>query len=103
MLFMASCAACRCSTTTPRVCEARKVSEAGPLSERAIILAPNGRDAQIAASILREAGLLADICTDLVKLREEIEAGAGMAVIADEAIRHADLRPLANLLARQAA
>ena len=79
------------------------MSEAGPLSERAIILAPNGRDAQIAASILREAGLLADICTDLVKLREEIEAGAGMAVIADEAIRHADLRPLANLLARQAA
>ena len=79
------------------------MSEAGPLSERAIILAPSGRDAQIAASILKEAGIPADISTDLVQLREEIEKGAGMALIADEAVRDADPRPLANFLATQPA
>jgi hypothetical protein len=45
-------------------------------SERALILAPQGRDASVAVGILREGGLLAEICNDLHKLTEEIVEGA---------------------------
>ena len=70
----------------------------GPSSERAVILAPNGRDAAVAATLIREAGFYANICSDLSALTHEIESGAGLAVIADEAIKTADLRGLVNLL-----
>jgi PAS domain S-box-containing protein len=79
------------------------VSRPGPLSERAIVLAPTGRDGQIAASILQEAGYPAEIRDDVPGLCEELEKGAGLAIIADEAIRTADLRPLAGFLSRQPA
>ena len=75
--------------------------EAGPLSERALILAPMGRDAQIAAAILAQAGMPTAVSVDLVTLLEEIDKGAGMALIADEAIRDEDPRPLAKFLASQ--
>jgi hypothetical protein len=64
-------------------------------SERALILAPHGRDADVAAGILREGGLIAEICTDLQKLTEEITEGAGLAVLADEVIRNAAVKSLA--------
>ena len=37
----------------------------GNISERTLILAPQGRDADVAAGILREAGRVADICSAL--------------------------------------
>jgi hypothetical protein len=77
------------------------MSRPGPHSERAIILAPSGRDSQIAASILKEAGFPAEVRADLPSLCEELDKGAGLAIIADEAIDSADLRPLANCLERQ--
>ncbi|BAP45018.1 response regulator [Pseudomonas sp. 21LCFQ010] len=70
-------------------------------SERAIILAPNGRDSQIAINILSEAGLRAKAVQDLNELATELSLGAGLAIIADEALRGADLNPLLELLARQ--
>jgi len=70
----------------------------GPSSERAVILAPNGRDAAVAAALIREAGFHANVCGDLSSLLREIESGAGLAVIANEAIVTADLRPLVNWL-----
>jgi PAS domain S-box-containing protein len=73
----------------------------GPSSERAIILAPTGRDASVAATLIREAGFYANISTDLASLIQEIESGAGLAVIADEAIKTADLRTLMNWLNAQ--
>ncbi len=73
----------------------------GPLSERAIILAPNGRDSQIAGLILEEAGFPAEVRADLPGLCEELDKGAGLAIIAYEAIDSADLRPLAMFLERQ--
>ena len=71
---------------------------AGPSSERAVILAPRGRDASVAAALIREAGYHAQICSDLAALTREIEGGAGLAVIADEAIKTADLRGLVHWL-----
>jgi signal transduction histidine kinase/CheY-like chemotaxis protein len=70
----------------------------GPSSERAVILAPTGRDASVAAALIKEAGYYANICSDLGALLGEIEAGAGLAVIADEAIKTADLRGLMGWL-----
>lgn len=70
----------------------------GPSSERAVILAPRGRDAAVAAALIREANYFADVCEDLAALVHEVEGGAGLAVIADEAIRTADLRGLVTWL-----
>lgn len=70
-------------------------------SERAIVLAPTGRDSHVAMAILREAGFVAEVCGDLPGLATEIAKGAGLAIIADEALLTADLRPLTEQLAQQ--
>jgi PAS domain S-box-containing protein len=66
-----------------------------------LILAPTGRDALLAAALIREAGFCADLCLDLAALVRELDAGAGLAVIADEAIKTADLRGLTRWLSEQ--
>ncbi|TVV76019.1 ATP-binding protein [Sphingomonas solaris] len=71
------------------------------LSERALVLAPRGRDAAIAASILTEAGLLAEVCVSLPALIEGLERGAGFAVLTEEGLGTADLNPLAGWLRDQ--
>ncbi|MFJ3486980.1 response regulator [Pseudomonas sp. NPDC090202] len=79
------------------------MSTPGQLSERAIILAPHGRDSQIALRILQEAGFAAMISHDLAGLCKELVSGAGLAVIADEALHGIELNPLLSLLANQPA
>ena len=37
----------------------------GPSSERAVVLAPKGRDAAVAAGLIKEAGYHANVCDDL--------------------------------------
>jgi two-component sensor histidine kinase len=64
-------------------------------SERALVLAPFGRDAQVAAAILHEAGLEADICPDLARLVRECQQGGGLALIAEEVLLQENFRPLA--------
>jgi PAS domain S-box-containing protein len=73
----------------------------GPSSERAVILAPTGRDAAVAAALIKEAGFHAVVCADIAGLIQQIEGGAGLAVIADEAIKTADLRGLMRWLRDQ--
>ena len=68
------------------------------LSERALILAPQGRDAEVAAAILAEAGLTTLACRSVVHMVEELEAGAGFGLITEEALRTVDLHPLARWL-----
>ncbi len=70
----------------------------GASSERAVILAPIGRDAAVAEALIKEAGFYANTCADLAELIREIEGGAGLAVIADEAIKNVDLRRLVSWL-----
>jgi signal transduction histidine kinase/CheY-like chemotaxis protein len=71
------------------------------ISERTLILAPQGRDAFVAARILHEAGLSAEICDDLLKLTEELALGAGVAALTDDAIQTADIKDLANWVGSQ--
>ena len=70
-------------------------------SKRAVILAPQGRDALVAGSILREGGLTAEICNDLHSLTEKIADGSGVAVLTDDAIRNTDIRILAEWVKSQ--
>ena len=71
------------------------------LSQRALILAPHGRDAAIAADLLTEAGLGAHICASLDALMHELRAGAGLGVITEESLRSENLNPLAEWLDQQ--
>ncbi|MEZ0170338.1 sensor histidine kinase [Microvirga sp. TS319] len=70
-------------------------------SERALILAPHGRDAAVAADILRSVGIVAEICPDLPALAREIARGAGFALVTEEAFRTADLKDLSRWLMDQ--
>jgi len=72
----------------------------GPLSERALILAPFGRDAHIATLLLEEAGYSSFTCQSIDDLAHEITRGAGFAIIAFEAL-NAPLAPLAEVLEQQ--
>ncbi|WP_296598297.1 HWE histidine kinase domain-containing protein [Phenylobacterium sp.] len=65
-------------------------------SERALILAPYGRDAQVAAAVLKEAGVEAAICPDLAAVRTSCEDGAGTALIVEEILQEDDYSGLAR-------
>ncbi|MGF6283038.1 signal transduction histidine kinase [Pseudomonas silensiensis] len=71
------------------------------MSERAIILAPLGRDSQIALMMLNEAGYDGVITRDLVALCRELEQGAGLLLISSEALLGGDLEPLLGLIEQQ--
>ncbi len=70
-------------------------------SERALILAPDGRDGALAASILEGAGKTARVCATLPELLKRIQEGAGVAVLTTEALQYADLTPVASWIERQ--
>ena len=71
------------------------------LSERGLILAPMGRDARVASAMLTEAGIRSVICASLVDLVQGLRDGAGFAVVTEEALRTADLHPLAQWIGAQ--
>jgi signal transduction histidine kinase len=68
--------------------------QSGP--ERTLILATRGRDALVAKGILREAALAAHVCADVTELVREIEDGAEVAIITEEAFRGVDTRTLVS-------
>ncbi len=71
------------------------------LSERGLILAPAGRDAQVATSVLSEAGIRSLACPTLGALVEGLSRGAGFAVVTEEALRTADLHSLDDWIGGQ--
>jgi len=79
------------------------VTSAEPLFERALILAPLGRDSQIALMILKEAGFSGLVCSHLGHLCEELEHGAGLLVISSEALVGPDLETLFQYIEQQPA
>ncbi|HEY4200164.1 MAG TPA: PAS domain S-box protein [Devosiaceae bacterium] len=70
-------------------------------SERALILAPKGRDGSLAASLLKEVGRDALPCTSFAELLLRLIEGAGVAIIAIEALQHTDLKPLTAWIEQQ--
>ena len=77
------------------------MAAADPNSERTLILAPLGRDAEVAAALLREASLATQICADVAHLCRELEGGAGSAIVAEEAVATADVRGLEGWMTAQ--
>jgi PAS domain S-box-containing protein len=71
------------------------------LSERALVLAPRGRDAAIARDMLREGGMEATACDNLAELIAELDKGAAFILVTEEAIASADLHALAAWIADQ--
>lgn len=71
------------------------------VSERALVLAPRGRDATIAAGVLVEAGMEATVCVGLSELLAELDRGAAFVVVTEEAIATADLHPLSAWIGDQ--
>jgi two-component sensor histidine kinase len=70
-------------------------------SERALVLAPLGRDAQIAAKILSEAGIEATVCADLTNLIAELRDEAGLALIVEEVLHDQDYSALSRWIEMQ--
>ncbi len=67
----------------------------------ALLLAPHGRDAEVAAQLLAEVGVQARACADLNDLVGQLSPEITFVVLADEATRRANLRPMADWLAAQ--
>jgi len=63
-------------------------------STTALILAPVGRDAGVAAGMLREADIGSLICPDLDCLASELSNGVGFVLVTEEALVGRDLRKL---------
>ncbi|WP_322847111.1 ATP-binding protein [Pseudomonas sp. B33.4] len=74
-----------------------------PLAERALILAPVGRDSQIALMILNEVGYAGVVTPTLGALCSELELGAGLLLVAAEALRGPELEALFLHLEQQPA
>jgi PAS domain S-box-containing protein len=72
-----------------------------PASERALILAPHGRDAAVGAGMLGETGIPCTICDDILALIRELESGAGFAVVTEEALISTNLRLLESWIDAQ--
>lgn len=70
-------------------------------SERALIVAPHGRDAEVAGGLLSAAGIEACTTPTIDALVAAMQAGAGFALIVEEAVRTANLYPLAAWLGAQ--
>src|SRR4051812_7678474 len=65
-----------------------------------LILAPSGRDATVAATILGEVGVVTTACSDLDALVSGL-GRAGGAIVTEEALLHSDRRALAAWIRQQ--
>src|SRR5688500_4620478 len=63
-------------------------------SERALILAPMGRDAVIAADMLAESRIKSSICASISNLASQLNQGGGFVLVTEEALLGQDLRGL---------
>jgi signal transduction histidine kinase len=71
------------------------------IDERILILAPSGQDSLLAASILENAGMTVTPCGSMSELCAELKRGAGVILVAEEALRQEALVCLKEELAAQ--
>jgi signal transduction histidine kinase len=77
------------------------LSTSAATTERILILAPRGRDAAVAKSILREAKIECNVCADLAELLGQIQRGADVAILTEEAVGSSDTRAFTEWVERQ--
>jgi len=73
----------------------------GAATERVLIHAPTGRDAALACQVLEGAGIGCAICGTGEDLEREVAAGAGLAIVADEALGPATIARFLGRLEEQ--
>ncbi|MGJ9417115.1 response regulator [Massilia sp. CMS3.1] len=71
------------------------------LEERILIFAPHGRDAQVMCSVLTQDGFACDTVNTVDEFAASIAAGAGAAIVAEEALESIDLARLRAWLEAQ--
>ncbi|MGN7124303.1 ATP-binding protein [Methylorubrum thiocyanatum] len=69
--------------------------------ERVLILAPRGRDAAVIEQVLDRAGLAAAVCADVTEWVSCLRAGAGSAIVTEEALADSDMQDLSGWLDAQ--
>ena len=57
----------------------------------ALILAPHGRDASVAATLLQQSGIESIVCQDLARFAALLTDRIGCGVLTEEALHDADL------------
>ena len=72
-----------------------------PADERILIFAPHGRDAQVMCSVLARDGFACDAVAGFDAFVAAIAAGAGAAIVAEEALQGADMARLRAWLEAQ--
>ena len=69
--------------------------------ETALILAPRGRDTEVASGMLEEEGISAVACADVAEVVDRLNEGAGFVIATEEALAGGDLRSLSDHINRQ--
>jgi signal transduction histidine kinase/CheY-like chemotaxis protein len=72
-------------------------------SQYVVIHTPHGRDAEIAAGLLKEVGVLAVKASDLYQFEKSLSDDIWFALLTDEALRSGDMRGIAAWIANQPA
>jgi two-component sensor histidine kinase len=75
----------------------------GQNSERVLILAPLGRDAEVCARLMQEAGWATLACANVTRLCDELNKGSAFAVVAEEALANGNLLQLVSWIRGQPA
>ncbi len=68
---------------------------------RALVLAPRGRDGAVASSLIQQTGVACVVCPDLKAVVQCLDDDVAFLLMTEEAIRGADLSPLATWLSSQ--
>ncbi|MFT3765278.1 MAG: ATP-binding protein [Minicystis sp.] len=77
-------------------------ADPGQRRDLVLVLAPTGRDAETVQAVLHEAGLTSERCADVAALCRGIAAGAGAALVAEEALSPGAIEALNATLGEQA-
>src|SRR5947209_427054 len=70
-------------------------------AECILILTPTARDAELSASFLNSAGLVAKPCRDVFDLSHKMSEGCGAIMLAEEAIGTSSVQVIAEKLSQQ--
>ncbi|CAO4186288.1 histidine kinase [Methylorubrum aminovorans] len=73
-----------------------------PTEERALILAPRGRDAAVIEQVLNRSSIDNVVCTDVTEWVGCLRSGAGTAIVTEEALAEGDIADLSRWLDAQA-
>lgn len=74
-----------------------------PQADRVLILAPSGRDAELCAAVLSDAGVSCAVQESVLSLCREVEQGCGAILVAEEALQGPALAELTDAVTRQPA